>query len=362
MSLALDSKRVDVGKVISMTKDVVSLFQQEQDDDDNNKTSCSIDVGRAQDEDTSLATGIKSNASAIADANEQQQHWHSNQQQSTRQTMQQRMGERGREGGPGEEREREKGRNDEGGRGQEGKRKEEERETEVKKDMTDWTVVTRNRRQRKMVQIFVKVNGSKATPMEVSLTDDRVEDVVRQIPSSEDMYVTMHERVLKRSETLRSCGVTDGCMIQVTSRMRGGGRHRDKKSKVENTQVTRQEPVRNGSPAILESEKEAVIQMLEETEEKRTIVEKVSRGSDVDVEWKMRYWASKLQERPGGDVLECGLRWAVEARRKKRGEEKRQQEQEEQRRQARQEQNKQGKQVRFRRRRTVRGDESGEHR
>ena len=58
----------------------------------------------------------------------------------------------------------------------------------------------------------------------------------------------------------------------------------------------------------------------------------------MDVEWKMRYWASKLLERPGGDVMECGLRWAVEARRKKRGEEKRQQEQEEQLRQEEQEQ------------------------
>ena len=72
--------------------------------------------------------------------------------------------------------EREKGRKDEGGRGQEGKRNEKEGEAEVKKDVTGWTVVTRNRRQRKMIQIFVKVNGSKATPMEVNLTDDRVED------------------------------------------------------------------------------------------------------------------------------------------------------------------------------------------
>ena len=72
-------------------------------------------------------------------------------------------------------------------------------------------------------------------------------------------------------------------------------------------------------PAILESEKEAVIRMLEETEEYRKIVEDVSGGSDVDVERKMRHWASKLQERPRGDILECGLRWAVEARRKGRG-------------------------------------------
>ena len=86
---------------------------------------------------------------------------------------------------------------------------------------------------------------------------------MRQIQNDEDAYLTMQGRVLKRSEKLRSCGVTDGCTIQGTSRMRGGGRHKDKKSKVEKKQVTRQEPVRNEGPAFLESEKEAVIRMLE---------------------------------------------------------------------------------------------------
>ena len=73
----------------------------------------------------------------------------------------------------------------------------------------------------------------KVTPMEVSLTDDKVDDVIRRIPNGEDMYVTMHESVLKKSEKLKSCEVTDGCTIQVTSRMRGGGRHKDKRSKAE---------------------------------------------------------------------------------------------------------------------------------
>ena len=41
---------------------------------------------------------------------------------------------------------------------------------------------------------------------------------MRQIQKDED--VTMHGRVLRRNEKLKSCGVTDGCMIQVTSRMR----------------------------------------------------------------------------------------------------------------------------------------------
>ena len=49
----------------------------------------------------------------------------------------------------------------------------------------------------------------------------------------------------------------------------------------------------------------------------------MSGGSDVDSR-KMRHWGSKLQERPRGDVLECGIRWAVEARRKERGEQQEQ--------------------------------------
>ena len=47
-----------------------------------------------------------------------------------------------------------------------------------------------------MTQIFVKVNGSKATPTEVNLADDKVDDVIRRIQKDEDVYVTLHGRVL----------------------------------------------------------------------------------------------------------------------------------------------------------------------
>ena len=67
--------------------------------------------------------------------------------------------------------------------------------------------------------------------MEVSLEDDKVEDVMKQIHKDEDAYVTLHGRVLKRSDKLKSCGVTDGCTIQVTNRLRSGGRHKVKKRK-----------------------------------------------------------------------------------------------------------------------------------
>ena len=169
---------------------------------------------------------------------------------------------------------------EEGERDQEGRKEDEEKEAEegggeqVKKDATDWVEVRRRTRGKscRMVQIFVKVNGSKATPMEVNLTDDKVEDVMKRIQTVEDAYVMMQGKVLRTNEKLKSCGVTDGCTIQVTSRMRGGGTHKDKKSTVEKKRVTRQEPVRKEDPAILESEKEAVVRMLEETEEYRKIV------------------------------------------------------------------------------------------
>ena len=95
---------------------------------------------------------------------------------------------------------------------------------------------------------------------------------------------------------------------------------------------------------------------LEEDEGYRKIVKMISEGSNED--YGMQCFRAELHEKSGLDedqikVLECGIRWAVEARRKERGEEKRRQEQEEQLWQAEQgqtteqEQGKQGKQVRF---------------
>ena len=96
----------DVAKVISMTKDAVSLLQQEQDDND-----------------------------ITQQVQKQQQFWHSN---HSKQAMQRREGkeEKGQE-------ERERGRKGEGERGQAGRKKEEEKEAvgergkQVEKDVMD---------------------------------------------------------------------------------------------------------------------------------------------------------------------------------------------------------------------------------
>ena len=78
-------------------------------------------------------------------------------------------------------------------------------------------------RQRKMVQIFVKVEGGKTSTMEVEMSD-RVDDIVKKTPiNDQDVYVTSGGRILRRSDQLESCEVRDGSTVEVMSRMRGGG-------------------------------------------------------------------------------------------------------------------------------------------
>ena len=97
-----------------------------------------------------------------------------------------------------------------------------------------WSVVTSSRKQRKrMVQIFVKVDGMKTVLREVA-PEDKVQKIVDIVSGSDqDVYPTCEGRMLRKDDELRSCGVTGGCTTQVTSRMRGGGRHKDKKNKSE---------------------------------------------------------------------------------------------------------------------------------
>ena len=66
-----------------------------------------------------------------------------------------------------------KGRNVARGKREEGRKVKEEGHRQVKKDETCWTVVARNEKQRKMIQILVTVDESKVTPIEVSETNDK---------------------------------------------------------------------------------------------------------------------------------------------------------------------------------------------
>ena len=126
---------------------------------------------------------------------------------------------------------REKVRKDHRGRGQEGGKKE-EREAEeegcepVEKDVTGWTEVTRDKR--KKIQIFVKVDGGKTSAMEMEMSD-KVDDIVKKIPiCDQDVYVTSGGRILREVGKLENCEVRDGSTVEVTSRTRGGGKHKDK--------------------------------------------------------------------------------------------------------------------------------------
>ena len=125
------------------------------------------------------------------------------------------------------------------GRGLEGRQEERGAEEvgakSVEKDVTGWTEVTR--KKKKMVQIFVKVDGGKTSAMEMEMSD-KVDDIVKKITiSDQDVYVTSEGRVLRGGEELKRSGVRDGSTAHVMSRLRGGGRHKDKKNKVEKKQV-----------------------------------------------------------------------------------------------------------------------------
>ena len=104
----------------------------------------------------------------------------------------------------------------------------EERGSEVVEVETGWVTVkgrTKQRRQQgrdeaneksdgrtfRTIQNFVKVDGSKVFPLEVSLSD-KVGDVVKRIPSSAcdskcDVCMTCEGRVIRRSDDLKNCGI-----------------------------------------------------------------------------------------------------------------------------------------------------------
>ena len=239
----------------------------------------------------------------VSKAEAQQQHKSSSKHQPTKQSTRQERGG---------ERKKERNREGKGGRSEQEEEKEAEEggNEQVEKGVMGWTEVTRKRR-RKTVQIFVKVDGSRVTPVEVSPAEDKVEDVLKRIQKDEDAYVTLHGRVLKRGEKLKSCGVSDGCTIQVTSRMRGGGKHKDKKSKAE-----KRPAASTMQPEPLQMEK-----VLEE------MVTCIVEGSDVEGEQRLQSFLTTIQKSTGWDkgqleIMECRIRQAVEEKRRENIEER----------------------------------------
>ena len=91
--------------------------------------------------------------------------------------------------------------------------------------------------------------------------------------------MTMHGKLLRRDERLKSCRVTDGCTVQVTNRLRGGGKHKDKKGQKERKRAVKQKGPEQKSEAEPNSEGPALIQMdevlrrMEENEEFQKIID-----------------------------------------------------------------------------------------
>ena len=96
--------------------------------------------------------------------------------------------------------------------------------------------------------------------------------------SDRDVYVTSGGRILKGSDKLKSCEVRDGSTVQVMRRMRGGGKHKDKKGKEEKKQVAQLD---DGMCAIACEQIRHVMETLRTLadkstgEDKRCVVEKV---------------------------------------------------------------------------------------
>ena len=119
--------------------------------------------------------------------------------------------------------------------------------------------------------------------------------------------MTMHGRVLKRSERLKNCEVTDGCTVQVTDRLRGGGRHKDKRSRAE----TRQGMDASGRKdqqvglsvdkyqELTQAQKDVVIQPLEADETYQRMITMILEAEDE--EHKIQCFGKQLQETLGLD-------------------------------------------------------------
>ena len=193
------------------------------------------------------------------------------------------------------------------------------------------------------------MDGPKEFAIKVS-PNDKVSDVVRRIPSSacssrHDVYVTCEGRVLRRSDELKNFGIGDGSAVQITSRVRGGGMHKDKKTKSEKKHATNpkesellrreqeekceEEQKSDEGPVTQRIDKESAMRQLEENEGYQKIIDCVSEGSEGEMEQTLQNYLAWIQGVSGLDQelledTEGAVRRAVEARRKRRGTEREQ--------------------------------------
>ena len=163
---------------------------------------------------------------------------------------------------------------------------------------------------------------------------------MKKIPiGDQDVYVMSGGRILRRSDKLKSCEVRDGSTVEVTSRMRGGGKHKDKKSKAEKQAASAKTP---------EQKCDEARKWFEEHQEYLKILDCTSEETEEEVQQKVQNYLACMQKvswmtKEEFEHLEKLVRQMVETRRNGMDEDQ------DQRRQAQQgqEQSKQGKQVRF---------------
>ena len=98
----------------------------------------------------------------------------------------------------------------------------------------DKAVMNEQRGDSRTFQIFVKTDDLKTMTMDVT-PNDKIQDVVRRGMgySKHDAYVTCEGRMLNENDELKSSEVRDGSTVRVVSRLRGGGRHKEKRNKAE---------------------------------------------------------------------------------------------------------------------------------
>ena len=147
------------------------------------------------------------------------------------------------------------------------------------------------------VQIFVTVENSKAELVDVAISD-KVRDVVRRSVRccNQDVYVICEGRMPRKDDELMSFALRDGGAVQIASRLRGGGKQKDKKSRSEKKQAkspkksqtikiqqeekSEEEPKSDEGPVMQRLDEEEVIRQLGEQEGYQIILDCVSQASE----------------------------------------------------------------------------------
>ena len=111
--------------------------------------------------------------------------------------------------------------------------------------------------------------------------------------------------MLRRSDELRGCGISDGSILQVMSKMRGRGMHKNRNGQKEWKNATSprrpeqnsdEEPKNVKDLLMQECNKEWMIGTLKVPEENQKIIETMAEGSDAEKERTMHNYRTAGRE------------------------------------------------------------------